>query len=600
MSQRRGHDATWTTVAGFVVGGGVLAALQILQQVVGVWDAREVVIVLISVAVALAAAAATKWRARTQRGKRLAQELRAWPLPGIDEADSELLGVYPQRRGGQASDAYVERDQDADIEQAIAESPLVLVYGPPRSGKTCTARHATQKALDDAPVIVPSGPEALEALLDPDLRLDAGESGIVLWLDGLERFADALDARMLEALLGIADRVTIVATIRTEEWDALLEASGQAGEAAKAIASRARAFEVADDPGIGRERSTTGKEGDPPAPPSAPDDSELRGEESAWQDRWLVTPAAACAATLAALGLVILTGGFEKQPPPSVSEQVGDIKQAATRGDPDAAANDRYTVIDPAVDLHGDDEENSRVFVFEEHRNLDAFISDVFGGSPDRPASDELVVYDLEDGLLEERFRFQPDGSGTEAARFLVTEIGDRTSVGDIDRDGADEFVGGFGLPGEASEAMVPFALDWNNAKGRYRMVSLLREPPAVSARTKVPELSAQRSAYTRPITFRDSDSGIRLRGYRVQAFYVDADPALRLVTGHLVELPNDRHDGVLVLQAYQFRTGAPRLEPCQISEREILATVPNAGTRSAALAATWEEVSRGRNCDSS
>ena len=244
MSQRRGHDATWTTVAGFVVGGGVLAALQILQQVVGVWDAREVVIVLISVAVALAAAAATKWRARTQRGKRLAQELRAWPLPGIDEAEPELLGVFPQRRGGQASDTYVERDQDAEIEQAIAESPLVLVYGPPRSGKTCTARHATQKALDDAPVIVPSGPEALEALLDPDLRLDAGESGVILWLDGLERFADALDARMLEALLGIADRVTIVATIRTEEWDALLEASGQAGEAAKAIASRARAFEV--------------------------------------------------------------------------------------------------------------------------------------------------------------------------------------------------------------------------------------------------------------------------------------------------------------------------------------------------------------------
>ena len=115
-------------MAGFVVGGGVLAALQILQQVVGVWDAREVVIVLISVAVALAAAAATKWRARTQRGKRLAQELRAWPLPGIDEAEPELLGVFPERRGGRASDVYVERDQDAEIEQAIAESPLVLIY----------------------------------------------------------------------------------------------------------------------------------------------------------------------------------------------------------------------------------------------------------------------------------------------------------------------------------------------------------------------------------------------------------------------------------------------------------------------------------------
>ena len=599
MSQRRGHDATWTTVAGFVVGGGVLAALQILQQVVGVWDAREVVIVLISVAVALAAAAATKWRARTQRGKRLAQELRAWPLPGIDEAEPELLGVFPERRGGRASDVYVERDQDAEIEQAIAESPLVLIYGPPRSGKTCTARHATQKALDDAPVIVPSGPEALDALLDPDLRLDAGESGIVLWLDGLERFADALDARMLEALLGIADRVTIVATIRTEEWDALLEASGQAGEAAKAIASRARAFEVPDDPGIGRERSATGKEGDPPAPPSAPDDSELRGEESAWQDKWLVTPAAACAATLAALGLVILTGGFEKQPPPSVSEQVGAIKQAATRGDSDTAADDRHTVFDPVVDLHGDDEQ-SHVFVFEDHGDQDIFFSDLFDGDPDGPDSDELVVYDLQDGLLEERFSFQPDGSGAKAARFLITEIGGRTSVGDIDRDGADEFVGGYALPGEASEAMVPFALDWDNAQGRYRMVSLLPEPPPVSERTKVPELSAQRAAYTRPITFRDSESGVALRGYRVQAFYVETEPALRLITGHLVEPRNDRHDGVLQLQAYQFRTGAPRLNPCEISEREILATVPSGGTRSAALERTWEEESRGRNCVSS
>ena len=54
--------------------------------------------------------------------------------------------------------------------------------------------------------------------------------------------------------------------------------------------------------------------------------------------------------------------------------------------------------------------------------------------------------------------------------RFLITEIGGRTSVGDIDRDGADEFVGGYGLP-------------------------------------------------ARLTTFRDSESGVELRGYRVQAF---------------------------------------------------------------------------------
>ena len=95
----------------------------------------------------------------------------------------------------------------------------------------------------------------------------------------------------------------------------------------------------------------------------------------------------------------------------------------------------------------------------------------------------------------------------------------------------------------------------------------------------------------------RDPDAERELSGYRTQAFAVDPEPSFRLLAGYLVELPNERHDGVLRLEPYQFRTGAPRLRPCEVSEQPVRTVIPNGGTRESALLGKWEALSQQRKC---
>ena len=112
----------------------------------------------------------------------------------------------------------------------------------------------------------------------------------MLWLDGLERFIKPLDAETLEELSRPERQLTIVATVREATWRRLLVAEGAQGEAAKALAARARVFELAlplgpqelaearrlypevDDfsSGIGRAIATSGREtAAAPGPPTA-------------------------------------------------------------------------------------------------------------------------------------------------------------------------------------------------------------------------------------------------------------------------------------------------------------------------------------------
>jgi hypothetical protein len=439
-------------------------------------------------------------------------------------------------------------------------------------------------------VIVPRGPDAFEPLLDPDLQLEPGELGVVLWLDGLGRYVDEIDGTRLDELAGIGGNATIVATIRTEEWEALLDASDQRGEAAKAIAARARVFEVPFDGRIGAEDSTTGKDEAEPAPP-APTSERRVGQRSGWGDRWLVLPAVGSLAVLLALAMTVAIAGFSKSIPPPISEQVREIKRDATRGNADTERDDRHTVIAQAVDLQGGGGQ-SYVFVFQDAPDQDSFFERLFGGEdPREPGSDELRVYDVEGGRLREEFRFRPDGRGRKAA------IVARRAVSDVDEDEADEMIAGYGLPADASQAQVPFALDWDDANERYRLVPLELEPPGRSPAERDPGLEPLLVAYSTRIRLRDRDTGRELRGYRTQDFAVDSEPAFRLLAGYLVELPNERHDGIMRLEPYQFRTGAPRLRPCEISKRPVRTVIPNGGGRESALLKKWEQISKERKC---
>src|SRR5207248_3845318 len=177
--------------------------------------------------------------------------LRAWPLPTLRDAEPHHLGVFPASRGyggsGGAMDHYVRRSPDDDVEQAVASSFFVLLYGPRLVGKSRTALEAARRALPDAVVAAPDNGDALVELFEPDSPLRSESRQVVLWLDGLERFVDALDRPALDELRDMECGVTVVATVRTDDWEELLRVGGQPGEGAKAVAARARAFELEQD-----------------------------------------------------------------------------------------------------------------------------------------------------------------------------------------------------------------------------------------------------------------------------------------------------------------------------------------------------------------
>ncbi len=119
---------------------------------------------------------------------------------------------------------YVGRDVDAVLAGLASRGGMVVLHGAATAGKTRAAA-----ALLGAPLLarrsllVPSAPEALRALLDEGFTVrDA-----VVWLDDLERFLvpAGLDEALVERLCP-PDRtdVAVVATIRQDELDALLDA----------------------------------------------------------------------------------------------------------------------------------------------------------------------------------------------------------------------------------------------------------------------------------------------------------------------------------------------------------------------------------------
>ena len=87
----------------------------------------------------------------------------------------------------------------------------------------------------------------------------------------------------------------------------------------------------------------------------------------------------------------------------------------------------------------------------------------------------------------------------------------------------------------------MPFAIDWDNAKRRYDLVSLDLGAPHLSQRAlprayRVPERQ-YRTLYAKPIALRDARSGQRISGHRVQDFTVTGAPQ-RLVAGYFLRPP--------------------------------------------------------------
>ncbi len=480
----------------------------------GEFDLRPWVNVLLVAAVALATPALSVLRQRRQRERLLGEALRSWPLPRMAEIDRYRLGVFPLRRDveGTSDAQYVSRGAvEERIRGALKSASFVLVIGPARAGKSRTALEAAKEVLGDALVIVPRNADGLRELLslDPPLLSDdspvprwSRSSRAVLWLDGLARYLEALDANGLEALQGGAVPLTVIATIRDDEYDALLTGSGAEAEAAKAVVATAQAFELPAD-GLAARLASSGKEGDPPR---AREERAAGDVDPAIRDLRFVAPAALSVAALAAIGVIGLVAGFRQPVPLTLSEQA-DEKRA------DAGTQ----VWGPErADLHGSGED-SWIFVVAPRSAEPA--SRRAAAAP----SHEIRIYDQRGDSLVERFRFRPDSPG---AQFQFRELARLGGGGGV------KLVGGYGFPAEASLALLPFIVYWDADSGNYRIKALQDELPELSEGVS-PEPTARPylAAYRERITLGDRDQGLSISGHRVQDFAVTRDPP-RLVSG--------------------------------------------------------------------
>jgi hypothetical protein len=536
---RQGHISPEARVGATAVAAtaAAVAILEILQRSVDAFDPRPAISVLIVFSVFFATLALTVLRQRAARDTRLRAALRSWPLPRMARTDPYRLGVFPPRGGeaGAGAAEYVSRGQvDSDLEEALRTSPrgFVLLSGPSRAGKSRTAFEATRQALPDALVVAPHDGRALRALLDLDPPLFSRRSRLpkwprtsraVLWLDGLDRFLDEIDANVLQDLRTSSIPVTIVATLREDDYEAALAGSGADAEAAKAVAAAAREFRIADD---GIAVRTAGRA--EASHERAAGGGAVRELHSPIRDPFFVGPAALSIASLAAVLIVALTEGFSEPEPLTLAEQA-DEKLREAGGE---------LVWGPTrADLHGGGQD-SYLFAFEPEGEPGA------SSSP----SHEIRIYDQRGNRLVERFRFGPDVDGAQFQFRDLTDLG----------GGGAKLVGGYGFPNQASLALLPFVVRWDGAAGKYSIEALQDEPPELSGGVN-PEAKARAflEAYRKRITLLDRDSGLSISGHRVQDFAVEHDPD-RLVSALAVDPRTASKPGVVEVRGNILSVSGP------------------------------------------
>ena len=229
------------------------------------------------------------------------------------------------------------------------------------------------------------------------------------------------------------------------------------------------------------------------------------------QDLQLLAAAGATTLALLALLAVWAFSGFSQ---PTIDDQLATVQREGSQN------GRRAIVLASSANFRGTGA-NSHVLLF------------VDAPGTRRPRSDELRIYDEHGDDLERALRFEPAG------RRAVFQY---RGLADVDFDGSEELIGGFGYPDDARQAIVPFAVEWDKVTERYRLVSLDLGPPSLSRRPRnVPERQ-YREVYAAPTTFADRGSGLRVTGHRVQDFIVyRASPPPR---GRLVPAPVDRQRG--------------------------------------------------------
>jgi len=127
---------------------------------------------------------------------------------------------------------------------------MVVVFGPPGAGKSRSAFEAVRRNAGDATVLMPEDAKGLKSLVmhKPSSVLEPGGRG-VLWLEGLEHYIEGLDLDALLRFLEWADSspVILVATIRDDALEGLLQSAARDGLVIRRLLSHGRGIFVSGD-----------------------------------------------------------------------------------------------------------------------------------------------------------------------------------------------------------------------------------------------------------------------------------------------------------------------------------------------------------------
>jgi len=295
-----------------------------------------------------------------------------------------------------------------------------------------------------------------------------------------------------------------------------------------------------------------------------------------WRAPWAFGPAALAACAFVAVVVVGMTAGISVPQPLSVEAQAENAKAAGEAGD-------RHSIGSERVDFRGSGRQS---YVFE--------FGDEEGVPGSRARSDEIQVWDVRGGDLVRALAFEPRLLGGEQLHFQFRD------VGDIDGDGAEELVGGFGTEAIKGELLVPFAVDWDSDAQRYELIALTPEPPELATGARGEDVRGLRDAYARRLTLGNRHpESVKLAGYPAQDFTVSPTHQV-LINAYATDIKAERR--VLELQPHVFqRTGGPpRMNPCALEGIPTLkASLPPARSQrlEGALQEFWVEATGDRGC---
>jgi tetratricopeptide (TPR) repeat protein len=205
----------WLLLVGVAVLGAAVGTLA------GVLLADRVAGAVTGVVTAVLGVLGARGRALVDRGAEVRTALPDQVIGGrprriSDLDDPVLLGVHPAARdnAGQVP-AYVSRDVDGSVDEALRAGGFVLLTGESTAGKTRVAYESVRRVLPNHHLVAPASRESVRTVVETVVD----QRRCVVWLDDVERFfgAHGLTVPLLHRMLA-ADAV-VLGTIRVAELD---------------------------------------------------------------------------------------------------------------------------------------------------------------------------------------------------------------------------------------------------------------------------------------------------------------------------------------------------------------------------------------------